>query len=390
MKEIEELAVRAESLVLFRRLNENETFGALRALLKTGSAACYVQLCAALYAQGGDLTDTLTEAVLDDENEYLLRAARGESVPKVMRDALQEELSTLQALCTLESAALKAAFSLPAFLPDYETHPQDLAALYHTRLARAPKDGYGVFARHRAFLMRDGALCPVKAPDPVRLEDLPGYEAERQKVIDNTRALLAGLPANNVLLYGDAGTGKSSTIKAVLNEFAPEGLRLVEIKKHQLYQLPSLLDELAMNPLKFILFIDDLSFTQNDDNFAALKAILEGSVSAAGRNTLVYATSNRRHLIKECFSQRDGDDLHESDTREELRSLSARFGLTVTFSRPEKELYLQIVRHLAEKKGLTADAALETRAEAFALRAGARSPRVAKQFIDGINSIPAQ
>lgn len=384
MTDFSEYAARADSLVIFRRLMKNEAFSALRALLHNGHGSDYVRLCGALYAQGGNLTDVLTEAVLDDENEYLLRAARGESVPAVMQAALEQELATLQALCTLESGALKTAFSLPAFLPDYETHPQDLAALYHTRLNRAGKDGYGIFARYRAFLLRDGALCPVKAPDPVRLCNLPGYEAERQKVIDNTKALLAGKPANNVLLYGDAGTGKSSTIKAVLNEYAPEGLRLVEIKKHQLYQLPGVLDELALNPLKFILFIDDLSFTQNDDNFAALKAILEGSVSAAGRNTLVYATSNRRHLIKECFSQRDGDDLHESDTREELRSLSARFGLTVTFSRPEKELYLQIVRYLAEKKGLTADAALETRAEAFALRAGARSPRVAKQFIDGL------
>ena len=144
---------------------------------------------------------------------------------------------------------------------------------------------------------------------------MPGYEREREKVIANTRALLEGKPANNVLLYGDAGTGKSSAIKAIANAFADQGLRLVEVKKNQLYQIPDLIDQLAANPLKFILFIDDLSFSSNDDNFAALKAILEGSVGGRARNIAVYATSNRRHLIKETLTDRTGDDIHEADTR---------------------------------------------------------------------------
>ena len=139
-----------------------------------------------------------------------------------------------------------------------------------------------MFARHHVFMLGDeGKLAPVRHPDPQRLEDLPGYEREREKIIANTKALLAGLPANNVLLYGDAGTGKSSAVKAIANEYASQGLRLVEVKKNQLYLLPDLMDKLAANPLKFILFIDDLSFASNDDNFAALKAILEGS--AGGR-----------------------------------------------------------------------------------------------------------
>ena len=175
------------------------------------------------------------------------------------------------------------------------------------------------------------ARSTASTPDPQRLSELPGYEKEREKVIANTKALLAGMPANNVLLYGDAGTGKSSAVKAIANEFAPEGLRLVEVKKNQLYQIPDLMDKLAANPLKFILFIDDLSFTANDDNFAALKAILEGSVGGRAKNIAVYATSNRRHLIKETLTDRTGDDIHEADTRQELMSLSARFGLTVTF-----------------------------------------------------------
>ena len=167
--------------------------------------------------------------------------------------------------------------------------------------------------------------------------------------------MLSGKPAVNVLLYGDAGTGKSSSVKAIANEFAADGLRLVEVKKNQLYQIPALLDSLAQNPLKFILFIDDLSFSANDDNFAALKAILEGSVGGRAGNIAVYATSNRRHLIKETLTDREGDDTHESDTRQELMSLSARFGLTITFGSPDRERYLHIVEELAKQYGVELD-----------------------------------
>ena len=195
--------------------------------------------------------------------------------------------------------------------------------------------------------------------------------------------MLSGKPAVNVLLYGDAGTGKSSSVKAIANEFAADGLRLVEVKKNQLYQIPALLDSLAQNPLKFILFIDDLSFSANDDNFAALKAILEGSVGGRSQNVVVYATSNRRHLIKETLSDRSGDDIHEADTRQELMSLSARFGLTVTFQRPDKVRFEEILLDLAKQYGVQmASDQLFIKGEAFAIRAGGRSPRVARQFIE--------
>ena len=241
-----------------------------------------------------------------------------------------------------------------------------------------------MFARHHVFMLaEDGRLTPVRHPDPQRLAELPGYEREREKIIANTKALLAGLPANNVLLYGDAGTGKSSAVKAIANEYAADGLRLVEVKKNQLYLLPDLMDALAANPLKFILFIDDLSFASNDDNFAALKAILEGSAGGRAANIAVYATSNRRHLVKETFTDRTGDDLHEADTRQELMSLSARFGLIVTFQRPDKALYSQILLELARQCQLPIPSdQLITRGEAFAIRAGGRSPRAARQFIE--------
>ena len=263
------------------------------------------------------------------------------------------------------------------------TDDRSITADYEQRMREVGSKGYGIFARYHVFTVENGQLVPVRHPDPQRLEELPGYEKEREKVIANTRALLEGKPANNVLLYGDAGTGKSSAIKAIANAFAEDGLRLVEVKKNQLYQIPDLMDALAANPLKFILFIDDLSFTANDDNFAALKAILEGSVGGRAHNIAVYATSNRRHLIKETLTDRTGDDIHESDTRQELMSLSARFGLTITFGSPDRDRYLYIVKQLAKQYGLEMDEReLSVRSEAFAIRAGGRSARVAKQFIE--------
>ena len=328
----------------------------------------------------------LSTTVLETETVCVRQAAAG-TLPPVLQTALDNELAFLQQLCGLTLDALLDAAEVPAeelaFLPRWETADLDLPAAYAQRMSEVGKKGYGMFAKHHVFTVENGKLVPVKYPDPQRLSELPGYEKEREKVIANTRALLAGMPANNVLLYGDAGTGKSSSVKAIANEFAPEGLRLVEVKKNQLYQIPDLMDKLAANPLKFILFIDDLSFTANDDNFAALKAILEGSVGGRARNIAVYATSNRRHLIKETLTDRTGDDIHEADTRQELMSLSARFGLTVTFQRPEKARFETILEELAKQHHVDMPMdQLLVKAEAFAIRAGGRSPRVAKQFIE--------
>ena len=192
-------------------------------------------------------------------------------------------------------------------------------------------------------------------PDYQPLESLFGYERERELIIKNTEALVDGTGASNMLLYGDAGTGKSSSVKAVAAHFAPGGLRIIEVKKNQLYQIPSVMEELASNPLKFILFIDDLSFSGNDDNFSALKATLEGSISGCGDNCVIYATSNRRHLVKESFADRAGDELHFNDTMQETMSLASRFGLSVTFQKPDKEEYLNIVRSLAREYGIDMD-----------------------------------
>ena len=395
---LREWNARLHGLVVFRSLLDDPVVAKLVDLTDRMEAGApgYGPVCdavaqfeAALFEHTTNWGSYLSAAVLEAETVCVRQAASGTLAP-ALQTALDSELAFLQALCGLTLDELLAAAGSAtgqaqelAFLPRWETSSIDLPAAYAQRMSEVGKKGYGMFAKHHVFTVENGQLVPVKYPDPQRLSELPGYEKEREKVIANTKALLAGMPANNVLLYGDAGTGKSSAVKAIANEFAPEGLRLVEVKKNQLYQIPDLMDKLAANPLKFILFIDDLSFTANDDNFAALKAILEGSVGGRARNIAVYATSNRRHLIKETLTDRTGDDIHEADTRQELMSLSARFGLTVTFQRPEKARFETILAELAKQHHIQMPMdQLLVKAEAFAIRAGGRSPRVAKQFIE--------
>ena len=395
---LREWNARLHGLVVFRSLLDDPVVAKLVDLTDRMEAGApgYGPVCdavaqfeAALFEHTTNWGSYLSAAVLEAETVCVRQAASGILAP-ALQTALDSELAFLQALCGLTLDELLAAAGSAtgqaqelAFLPRWETSSIDLPAAYAQRMNEVGKKGYGMFAKHHVFTVENGQLVPVKYPDPQRLSELPGYEKEREKVIANTKALLAGMPANNVLLYGDAGTGKSSAVKAIANEFAPEGLRLVEVKKNQLYQIPDLMDKLAANPLKFILFIDDLSFTANDDNFAALKAILEGSVGGRAKNIAVYATSNRRHLIKETLTDRTGDDIHEADTRQELMSLSARFGLTVTFQRPEKARFETILAELAKQHGIDMPMdQLLVKAEAFAIRAGGRSPRVAKQFIE--------
>ena len=395
---LREWNARLHGLVVFRSLLDDPVVAKLVDLTDRMEAGApgYGPVCdavaqfeAALFEHTTNWGSYLSAAVLEAETVCVRQAASGTLAP-ALQTALDSELAFLQALCGLTLDELLAAAGSAtgqaqelAFLPRWETSGIDLPAAYAQRMSEVGKKGYGMFAKHHVFTVENGQLVPVKYPDPQRLSELPGYEKEREKVIANTKALLAGMPANNVLLYGDAGTGKSSAVKAIANEFAPEGLRLVEVKKNQLYQIPDLIDKLAANPLKFILFIDDLSFTANDDNFAALKAILEGSVGGRAKNIAVYATSNRRHLIKETLTDRTGDDIHEADTRQELMSLSARFGLTVTFQRPDKVRFEEILLDLAKQYGVQMPSdQLFIKGEAFAIRAGGRSPRVARQFIE--------
>ena len=386
MTRLSTLRNQLHTLVVFRSLLDDPVVSRFMNMLEyAASEERFLDECAlfeaSLFERGDNWSDYLLSAVLSQENTAVRLKAVGRSRTAV-DESVKRELHILNDAASLTPDDFPYAVS---FTP-WQTSAADFTAAYDAHLAQVAEHGYGIYASNHVFTLGEESLVPVHYPDPQRLSELPGYEAERKKVLANVQALLADEPAVNMLLYGDAGTGKSSTIKAIVNEYREEGLRLVEVRRNQLFRIPSVLEQLAELPLKFILFIDDLSFSSNDDNFAALKAILEGSVSRQASNTIIAATSNRRHLVKESVSERFADDLHESDTRQELLSLSARFGLIVTFQKPDRSRFLYIVHELAEQYGIEVNEDLDSRAEAFAIRAGGRTPRVAKQFIEQIKS----
>ena len=347
------------------------------------SILAYADFVSDLYRHHNDLGTYVLTLVFEDENICMIKKGNNEEISEKMYSCLENELSALEEISQITSEEIKKAIDYDGFLPDWDNTPYDFKAEYSTRIDNVDKYGYGTYAKYYMFILKDGNIVPVKHPDEVKLSQLIGYETQRKMIIDNTLALLRGKPASNVLLTGDAGTGKSSSVKAIANEYRNEGLRIIEIRKDQLRDIPAVIDNLSTNPLKFILFIDDLCFESDDDNFGALKAILEGSVSARTQNIAIYATSNRRHLVKENFSDRDGDDMHRNDTVQQLISLSERFGLKISFSKPLKDEYLKIVAGLAEQNGLSIpEEKLFAEAEQFALAKSGRSARAAKQFID--------
>ena len=389
--ELNELKTRLNSLAVFRDLLDDGVICALRKYLRDYNTDNYASFVTTLYkANGGYLSSYVKGLCLDSENVYVRLVGASESVPEHIAQATKQEIDTLQALCDLTPEGLREALCYKGFLPGFVSEKTDLAAEFTNRVNNIGKWGYGIYAKYRMFYLgADAQIVPVHSPDETRLSALVDSEREQKIILDNTRALLSGKPAANILLTGDAGTGKSSTVKAVVNELYTEGLRIVEVRKDQLCSIAGLLGELSENPLKFILFIDDLSFQKDDDNYSALKAVLEGSVSAKSQNVVIYATSNRRHIVKEKFSDREGDDVHRNDTMQEMVSLSERFGIHVTFNRPDKQTYLDIVRHLAAEAGIDmAQNELDMLAEQYALGRGGRSARAAKQFVDMLLSRP--
>ena len=391
MKNYKNLTSSAKAVVVFKNILNDKGISALIKLLdckienENEFLHYYSEFVSSLYEKTDDLCQYINTLLQNDENIYVKQSAKGDVSPFV-QSAIENELAFFEELSKVKCDDLKSIYNSIA-LPEWRNSNISVKEEYEKKISVIKTTGYGIYATHRMFLYKDSEITPVKYPDPQRLSQMSGYELERQKVIDNTMALLQGRPCNNVLLYGDAGSGKSSTIKAIVNEYWEMGLRLIEIKKNQLYSLPDVIEQLADNPLKFIIFIDDLSFSTNDNDFGALKAILEGGVAGKTDNLVIYATSNRRNLVKENFSDRNGDDIHLQDTIQEIMSLSARFGLKITFSKPDKDLYLSIVENLSMQYNISIDKnELFLSAEAFALRNGGRSPRTAKQFIEYLAS----
>ena len=317
MPNIEGLIRDLDAVVVFRHVAECPVLRAFRALggdCGDGSpTALYSGFVTELFRTHYNFSNFLLDAVAEDENRYVNLRSRGEEVPEVLRTCVEEELKLFQQLSDLTAEELQKyvhqrdVIRRTGFLPSFETTKRDFAGAYEERIAKIRSTGYGMYAHHTMFRLEGEEIVPITSPDTRVLKDLYGYKHEKEQLLANTRALLDGKPAANTLLYGAAGTGKSSSVKAVTNELAGEGLRLLELKKSQLHDIPKVMEELRNNPLKFIIFVDDLSFQKDDDNFATLKAILEGSASVKAPNTVIYATSNRRHLIRESFADREGD-----------------------------------------------------------------------------------
>lgn len=293
------------------------------------------------------------------------------------------------------SAVYKLLFSAPiryvpsgndvSFSSEYKdsirmlTESKDEKELFDNLCNHYKRLGCGELSKYTAFKYT-GELKGVLADESVTLDSLVGLEYQKEILVSNTKAFVSGQKANNVLLFGDRGTGKSSSVKAILNMFKSQGLRMMEIPKDRIVDIPMLINMLADRPNKYILFLDDLTFETHDSEYRALKIAMDGQLEAHPDNVLMYATSNRRHLIKENWADRE--DVHKNDNMQENLSLSERFGISLVFSSPNQSEYLNVVKELLLRYHITMDEEIEKKAVVWQMNYGGRNPRLAKQFVD--------
>ena len=338
----------------------------------------YGELFYELARSGCDgLGSWLAEALRRSESPYPLLAERGLR-DEALEQAARWDIDLLKGLAELGCEFWLAELgnsSLPRWNSGAPFSFESLTETY-------AREGAGRFGLYRAFVWEDGALVPVSRPDSPSADELLGYDRQRQEVIRNTRALLDGHYVNNILLYGESGTGKSATVKNLLTLPGMEELRIIEADKENLGGLPALIRSLDGRRQKFIVFIDDLTFDRDDPTYSVLKTILEGGVERRPSNVAVYATSNRRHLVRQTISERAGDEMDRNETIREKTSLADRFGLRILFEGLNKADYLAIVDMLADRRGIDLPREeLHTRAISWERLHGAQTPRTALQFI---------
>ena len=394
MKKLEQINMKVKSFVVFNNVLEDDVMKAFLNMINIKEKSDikkveeYSNFTRKLFGKSENFSDYIWNLIIFDENIYVRKLASKEKISNMLSQCVKHELQTLQEIATITSQDIRNGIEYNGFMAEWSINTEyDFNKMYEERMEELFKVGYGIYSNNIMFAYDKGKVVPVKYPDNIRLSSHIGYERERKRIIDNTYAFIKGKPAANVLLYGDAGTGKSSTVKAIVNEYANEGLRMIEVRKGDLLEIPKLIQELANNPLKFILFIDDLSFSKNNEEIGALKAILEGSVTAKTSNVVIYATSNRRHLVQESFSEREGDDIHRNETIQEQISLSYRFGLSICFSKPNKKEYLDIIHGLLEEYKVKKIENVDMLAEQHAMSRGGRSGRTARQFVEYLKSI---
>lgn len=386
---------RIQSLMVYRNLAKNEVIAKLIKLLESdeeNARTLYAEFFNSLIKNNAedDYTAFIERLALLDENPFSIKCANRKKLSASLEEAVSYDLNVIKQIAMLSKNDLpysKQFSDLPSFnstkKPKVLTNDDLLKAFkrYYE------KNGCGVFISHNAFTynQKENALVPTAVPSNITLNDLKDYVEEKSVIADNIESFLKGLPYSNMLLYGDRGTGKSSTVQAMLNNYAKDGLRLVELTKNDITSLLTLKELLNKLPMKFIIFIDDLTLLDYDDKFSTLKASLEGSVGSNTLNTMIIATSNRRHIVKETFSDRD--DIHGNDTIDEQLSLSDRFGLTVLFMSTSKQEYLSIIKQVSTDMGIEIDdETLFSLAEKWAIKKSGRSPRIARQFLNILKS----
>lgn len=369
----------------------------------------------------------ILDKIIFDENpfSFKVQALQYSDSDSVLDSAVSHDLLGLQLVSNLDPSMIKTELAellednstklILDGLPEWVLESQPTRCLVHIQRIKEQFNscqrwdecienlrafhktyGCGIYARNIAFVWEKtdgrGYLKGIDSPDAITLDELVDYQNERSRVIENTLQFLEGYPANNVLLYGDRGTGKSSTVKAILNEYHSRGLRMLEVPKAYLADFPLIIRHLKNRTQKFIIFIDDLVFGDNEENYTSLKAVLEGGLESKTPNIVIYATSNRRHLVKEYFSERAGlqsgnhdEEVHAGDSMQEKLSLADRFGISVVFSSPDQKRYLKIVDGIALSRSLVIDKErLHREALQWALWYNGRSARTARQFVDWI------
>ena len=357
-----------------------------------GALAAYDQMFYRLKAEGySGLGTWLWDTLRYTETPYGDLAGSGRSDPELER-AARRDVDALLQLARLGAEDIRVALkpilteeyvSVLDNLPAWETGVpftfEELAAFYR-------ENGAGLYAKYRAFLWEEGQLVPVADPDCPHPVELLGYDQQRKQVLDNTRLLVEGKPSTNVLLFGDGGTGKSATVKSMLYLPGMENLRLIEIQKENLVGMPRLIRSLAGRRQSFILFIDDLAFDQDDKTYSSLKTILEGGLEKRPLNVAIYATSNRRHLVRQTFSDRAGDEVDAFETISEKTALAERFGLRIPYMTMSKSEYLALIDHLAGLYHVEMNReVLHAKAMEWEIRHAGRTPRVARQFIASLS-----
>ena len=391
-KELDKIKLGFSSVVIFRNILKTKVIKKLLKFLNCETKEnidnikqidLYCEFLSELFKSDNNLADFILSQIFLDDNIYISKCILKQEINNNLKKTFKNELNFFKYISSFDfSSIFNKEYSKN--IAELEIKEIDFYKIYFEHIKNIDKKGYGIFYNNNMFVLDDRKnIIAVKNKDNQDIKKLYGYEIERNKVLSNTKILIEGKKANNILLYGDAGTGKSSTVKAVANFFKDEGLRLIEIKKNQLHFITDIIEKLSCSPLKFIIFIDDLTFSSNDDTFSYLKAILEGGVNSFPNNIAVYVTSNYRHLIKENFTDRTGDDIHIEDTIQQIMSLTNRFGTIITFQRPDRDLFSEIVLSYAKENNIKTDKEeLINQAEAYAIRSAGRSPRVAKQFIE--------